>query len=144
MFGEAAQAPEVVRAQLAANATRAAQLAERLRHSPPRAVVTCARGSSDHAASYGKYLIETELGRAVASVGPSIASVYRRPLELGDSLFVTVSQSGRSPDLLRLIRQRTTRLHGHIMSAQAASRHRPSDAVMNRERVPPREGTRPV
>src|SRR5262249_36788783 len=50
----------------------------------------------------GKYLLETELGRAVASVGPSIASVYRRPLELADCLFITVSQSGRSPDLLQL------------------------------------------
>ena len=59
MFCEAAQAPEVVRAQLAANATRVAQLAERLRHSPPRAVVTCARGSSDHAATFARYLIET-------------------------------------------------------------------------------------
>jgi glucosamine--fructose-6-phosphate aminotransferase (isomerizing) len=103
MAREAAQAAVCARDQIARCAGKFAELGERLRQRPPRFVVTCARGSSDHAASYGKYLIETELGRAVASVGPSIASVYhRRPLALGDSLFVTVSQSGRSPDLLRL------------------------------------------
>jgi glucosamine--fructose-6-phosphate aminotransferase (isomerizing) len=102
MAREAGQAPASARVQIARCAAGFAELGERLRRRPPRFVVTCARGSSDHAASYGKYLIETELGRAVASVGPSIASVYRSPLELGDALFVTVSQSGRSPDLLRL------------------------------------------
>ncbi len=103
MAREAAQAGAAARRQVARCADRFAELGDRLRRRPPRFVVTCARGSSDHATSYGKYLIETELGRAVASVGPSIASVYRRrPLALSDSLFVTVSQSGRSPDLLRL------------------------------------------
>ncbi|HEX3480719.1 MAG TPA: SIS domain-containing protein [Kofleriaceae bacterium] len=99
---EAGQAAALAHGQLARCAAGFAELGARLRRDPPRFVVTCARGSSDHAASYGKYLIETVLGRAVASVGPSIASVYGGPLALGDSLFVVVSQSGRSPDLLRL------------------------------------------
>ena len=100
---EAMQAAACARRQIERCAAGFAELGERLRRRPPRFVVTCARGSSDHAASYGKYLIETELGRPVASVGPSIASVYRRrPLELADALFVTVSQSGRSPDLIKL------------------------------------------
>jgi glucosamine--fructose-6-phosphate aminotransferase (isomerizing) len=103
MAREAAQAAVCARRQIDRCASGFAELGERLRRRPPRFVVTCARGSSDHAASYGKYLIETELGRPVASVGPSIASVYRRrPLELADCLFVTVSQSGKSPDLLHL------------------------------------------
>jgi glutamine---fructose-6-phosphate transaminase (isomerizing) len=103
MAREAAEAGAAARRQLARCRDGFAELGARLRRHPPRFVVTCARGSSDHAASYGKYLIETELGRAVASVGPSIASVYRRqPLALGDALFIAVSQSGKSPDLLRL------------------------------------------
>jgi len=102
MAREAAQAAAAARRQIARCGDGFAELGARLRRHPPRFVVTCARGSSDHAASYGKYLIETELGCAVASVGPSIASVYRRPLVLADALFVTVSQSGKSPDLLRL------------------------------------------
>jgi len=100
---EAAQSAEAARRQIARCEGAFTELGERLRQRPPRFVVTCARGSSDHAASYGKYLIETTLGRAVASVGPSVASVYNTPgLELRESLFVAVSQSGRSPDLLRL------------------------------------------
>lgn len=103
MAREAAEAAAVARRQIARCGDGFAELGARLRRRPPRFVVTCARGSSDHAASYGKYLIETELGRAVASLGPSIASVYRRhPLALADSLFVAVSQSGKSPDLLQL------------------------------------------
>jgi len=102
---EAAEAADAARRQIDQLAPAFAELGARLRRRPPPFVVTCARGSSDHAASYGKYLIETELGRAVASVGPSIASVYRRgTLALGDSLFIAVSQSGRSPDLLELTR----------------------------------------
>jgi len=102
MAREAAEAAAAARRQIDRCAAGFAELGERLRRQPPRFVVTCARGSSDHAANYGKYLIETTLGRAVASIGPSIASVYGRALELEGALFVTVSQSGRSPDLLRL------------------------------------------
>ncbi|HEY0095439.1 MAG TPA: iron dicitrate transport regulator FecR, partial [Archangium sp.] len=96
---EAAQSAEAARRQLSRCEGAFASLGERLRQRPPRFVVTCARGSSDHAASYGKYLIETTLGRAVASVGPSVASVYNtRGFDLRESLFIAVSQSGRSPD----------------------------------------------
>ncbi|MGF7209857.1 glucosamine--fructose-6-phosphate aminotransferase (isomerizing) [Skermanella aerolata] len=102
MAVEAAQAAEAAALQIERCGAALRELGERLGRSPPRFVVTCARGSSDHAAGYGKYLIETHLGRAVASVGPSVASVYGTDLDLRDALFIAVSQSGRSPDLLRL------------------------------------------
>jgi glucosamine--fructose-6-phosphate aminotransferase (isomerizing) len=102
MAREAAQAAEAAARQIERCGGSFVDLGARLRHRPPRFVVTCARGSSDHAAGYGKYLIETVLGRAVASVGPSIASVYATDLDLREALFIAVSQSGRSPDLLRL------------------------------------------
>jgi len=76
MFREAAQAPAAVREQLQANAARVARLAARLRHAPPRAVVTCARGSSDHAATFARYLIETRLALLTSSAAPSVSSVY--------------------------------------------------------------------
>ena len=60
----------------------------------------CARGSSDHAATYAKYLFETRAGVLVASAAPSIASVYGARQDLRDCLFLAISQSGRSPDLL--------------------------------------------
>jgi glucosamine--fructose-6-phosphate aminotransferase (isomerizing) len=87
---------------LAANAGLCRSLGARLRALDPPFAVSCARGSSDSAATYAKYLIELKLGRVVASVGPSIASVYGQRPSMAGSLFLAISQSGRSPDLLRL------------------------------------------
>ena len=101
MFQEAAEAPLVVGAQLAANRDVLAALAADLRRRPPPFVATCARGSSDHAATCAKALFESRLGVVTASVSPSIGSVYGVRQQLRDALFIAISQSGRSPDLLR-------------------------------------------
>lgn len=100
---EAREAAAGARRQLATSGPVIAQLAARLRAAPPPLVVTCARGSSDHAATYGKYVLETTVGHLVASVGPSVASMYKRaPVGLAGALVIVVSQSGRSPDVLEL------------------------------------------
>ena len=100
MFQEAASAADVVARQLQQNAARVAAIGAALRARPPRAVVTCARGSSDHAATYGKDLIETRARVLTASAAPSVSSVYGVEQDLRDCLYVAISQSGRSPDLL--------------------------------------------
>jgi glucosamine--fructose-6-phosphate aminotransferase (isomerizing) len=66
--------------------------------------VTLARGSSDHAATYAKYLIETRLGVLVSSAAPSVSSVYAMHAHLRDTVLLAISQSGRSPDLLATLR----------------------------------------
>ncbi len=101
MFAEAAESADAVARQLAENASAIDALAARLRAQPPRFIATCARGSSDHAATFAKYLFETHLGLVTASASPSIASVYAVKPKLHDALFIAISQSGRSPDLLR-------------------------------------------
>jgi glucosamine--fructose-6-phosphate aminotransferase (isomerizing) len=101
MFSEAHEAAEVVERQLALNETIVAALGERLRTQAPRMVITCARGSSDHAAMYAKYVFETQLGVPTASASPSVTSIYRAPQQLEGALYVAISQSGRSPDLVR-------------------------------------------
>src|SRR5258707_14235532 len=63
-------------------------------------VMTCARGSSDHAATYAKYLIETRARIPTASAALSISSVFGIRQDLGQCLSIAISQSGRSPDLL--------------------------------------------
>jgi glutamine---fructose-6-phosphate transaminase (isomerizing) len=100
LIREAAEAPAVVRAQLAANDGVIRSLAERLRAAPPRAVVTLGRGSSDNAATYARYLIETRLGVMTASAPPSVSSVYEVSPDMTGTLCLVISQSGRSPDLL--------------------------------------------
>jgi glucosamine--fructose-6-phosphate aminotransferase (isomerizing) len=100
MYREAAEAPHCVEKQLERNTAALAELAGRLRSHPPAAMVTIGRGSSDHAATYARYLVETRLGILSSSLSPSIFSVFKAPLSLNKMLCLAISQSGRSPDLL--------------------------------------------
>ena len=102
MLREACEAPEAVARALSSNEAACRALAERLRAAPPPFAVTCARGSSDHAATYAKYLFELRLGLVTASVGPSVRSVYASMPRMNGALFLAISQSGRSPDLVQL------------------------------------------
>jgi len=97
---EAGEAGAVVATQLTRNREAMAALGRELRARPPRAVLTCARGSSDHAATYAKYLIETHAGVLTASAAPSVSSIYFAKQNLAGVLCLAISQSGRSPDLL--------------------------------------------
>ena len=104
MYVEAAEAPRVVGVQLLRNATLLQDLGARLRAQPPRAVVTCARGSSDHAATFAKYLIESHTQVLTSSAAPSMSSIYGSQADLRGVLFIALSQSGQSPDLLAATR----------------------------------------
>ena len=100
MAREIREAPEALRRQEQSLAQPVAELASRLKCRPPLVAVTCARGSSAHAATFGKHLIERYTGIPVAAAAPVIASVYRQELRLKDQLFLAISQSGRSDDLI--------------------------------------------
>jgi glucosamine--fructose-6-phosphate aminotransferase (isomerizing) len=100
MAEELREAPDAVRRQQHALTAPLGELVTRLKSSPPQLVVTCARGSSAHAATFAKHLIELHLGLPVAALAPNIATVYRRPLQLEGQLFLAISQSGRSDDLV--------------------------------------------
>lgn len=98
---EAAEAPAVAERQLTDLRLPIRELGRTIRERDPHLVLTCARGSSDHAATFAKYLIETRAGVPVASFAPSTASIYRTDWRrLDGALFLLISQSGRSPDLL--------------------------------------------
>jgi glucosamine--fructose-6-phosphate aminotransferase (isomerizing) len=102
MLREAREAPEVVARLIERNAPLCRELGARLRASQPPFAVTCARGSSDNAATFIKYLLEIHSGLVTASVGPSVTSVYDARPRMRGALFLAVSQSGRSPDILNL------------------------------------------
>jgi glutamine---fructose-6-phosphate transaminase (isomerizing) len=103
MFAEAGDASNAVRAQLRYDSATMRALGAKLRKLGPRAVITCARGSSDHAATYAKYLIETHARVLTASAAPSVSSVYGVTQDVRGCLFIAISQSGRSPDLLACV-----------------------------------------
>ncbi|MFD1697160.1 SIS domain-containing protein [Roseibium aestuarii] len=73
-----------------------------LRALDPSVIVTIARGTSDHAAGFLKYAIELQTGVPVASLGPSLASIYGRTLKLKGAAALGISQSGKSPDIVAL------------------------------------------
>ena len=102
MHQEAREAPDAVQRFLDRNNHTLADIGKRLSNNPPPVVLTSARGSSDNAANYLKYLIEICTGTLVASVGASVVSVYGARLKAQNSLAVTISQSGRSPDIVAL------------------------------------------
>lgn len=104
MAREVAEIPEAAQRFLTQSAGAVAQAAAAMRQADPDLLVTVARGSSDHAATYLKYAVELLAGVPVASVGPSIASIYHRPLKLGRAACVGISQSGQSPDIVEMMR----------------------------------------
>lgn len=100
-FAEAAEAAAVAERQLAELQMPLRALGQRLRELDPPLVLTCARGSSDHAATFAKYLIETRGLAPVASYAPSVSSLYATPWhKLGGAFFLAISQSGHSPDIV--------------------------------------------
>lgn len=106
MHREAGEAGAAVARFLERNRQALVDLGWRLRSDRPSLVVTCARGSSDHAATYGKYLIETRLGVPTASAALSTVSLFDAPVTRGEgasTLCIAISQSGRSPDLLAAV-----------------------------------------
>ena len=100
MANELVEAPAAVLTQARELPAPVAALVARLARRSPDVVVTCARGSSAHAATFAKHLIERNLGIPVAAAAPNIVSVYRRRLALKDQLFLAISQSGSSDDLI--------------------------------------------
>lgn len=104
MRAEVAEIPAAAARFLEVSRAQVVAAAAALRATDPRLIVTIARGSSDHAATYLKYLTELTAVIPVASVGPSIASIYGRTLRLQGGACVGISQSGQSPDIVAMMR----------------------------------------
>ncbi|WP_177207820.1 SIS domain-containing protein [Massilia yuzhufengensis] len=103
MYQEALSAGDCVAQQLAQDADRYAELGRALRATRFHSAVTVARGSSDHASSYLAYLIMARMGRLVTSLPMSLVTLYKSPLVTRDTLAVSISQSGQSPDVVEPI-----------------------------------------
>jgi glucosamine--fructose-6-phosphate aminotransferase (isomerizing) len=105
MHEEACDAGECVARQLQRDEERYGDLAAWLGRHPPRAAVTLARGSSDHAAGFLSYLCAARGGHLVTSLSMSLLTLYRAPISAKGLLAIAVSQSGQSPDLRLPIEQ---------------------------------------
>ena len=102
MHREIAEIPEAVERLLTDGATTVEALAALVRESNPSVIITIARGSSDHACTFLNYASNLLLGLPVASLGPSVASIYGAELRVSGALCLAVSQSGQSPDIVEM------------------------------------------
>jgi glutamine---fructose-6-phosphate transaminase (isomerizing) len=102
MRQEIEEIPRAVARLLENGATQLAEAGAAVRDSKPVMIATIARGSSDHAASFLKYAFELAAGIPVASIGPSVASVYGREIAFRNCVAIAISQSGKSPDIVRM------------------------------------------
>ena len=103
MAREIAEVPAVA-APLCAGWAEAERVASVLNARRFPFAVVCGRGSSGHAGVYLRYLIETRCGLAVSASAPSVVTGYDRSPRMDGALFITISQSGRSPDLVAATR----------------------------------------
>jgi glutamine---fructose-6-phosphate transaminase (isomerizing) len=86
--------------RLLAEQDLAASVADRIRHVDPRAVVISGRGSSANAGTLLRYLFEARAGLLVSTSAPSVVTTYGQSIDMRNAVFIVVSQSGRSPDLV--------------------------------------------
>ncbi|WP_232835443.1 SIS domain-containing protein [Actinocorallia populi] len=98
MRHEIGEQPEALRATIGSLLPRIAEL-EKLA-AGTRQVLFVARGSSDNAAVYGRYLVESRTGRLASLAAPSIATTYRSRIDLDGVLAVAISQSGRTEEIV--------------------------------------------
>jgi glucosamine--fructose-6-phosphate aminotransferase (isomerizing) len=104
MRREVEEIPQAVERLLSGGGDAMRAAARAVSDRDPAYFVTVARGTSDHACTYFKYAAELLAGLPVASVGPSVASIYKARLRMSGSVCLSVSQSGRSPDIVDLTR----------------------------------------
>ena len=103
MRREIEQVPEAVERVLAAAPHELRAIADAVDRSRPRWMMIAARGTSDHAAVYAQYVIETHLGLPTGLAKPSVTTVYGARLAWGDGLLLAISQSGQSPDIVGVV-----------------------------------------
>jgi len=99
MAREIAEVPALAE-RLLADLASVKEIAARIEAAKPRVVIFCGRGSSGHAGVYLRYLFEARVGVLVSAAAPSIVTAYKRRPDMRDALFIVISQSGRSPDLI--------------------------------------------
>jgi glucosamine--fructose-6-phosphate aminotransferase (isomerizing) len=93
------QQPEVIERLITKHSAEVGELAAELRNNPPRFVLIAARGTSDNAAIYSKYLF-TGINRIPAGLAmPSLHTLYRVSPDMRDGLVIGISQSGQTPDV---------------------------------------------
>lgn len=103
MLREIREQPQAIAQLIEKERERVWKMSKRWRDPPPRFIFIAARGTSDHAALYAKYLFETLNGIPVGLASPSIANIYRARVKVEGALFIGISQSGEAADVVSVV-----------------------------------------
>lgn len=103
LYNEIHEQPEAIQRLLQNEAATARQLADAIRSRNITQIVIAARGTSDNAARYAKYVLGARNGIMVSLATPSLFSIYQQPPTLENTLVLGISQSGKSPDIVSVV-----------------------------------------
>src|SRR5215470_11594213 len=123
MLEEIRQQPAALARTLAAEVRHVEQFRRRMAARRPKLIMLAARGTSDNAAQFGRYLLEITTGIPVTLAAPSIFTLYNAPFRFDGVLVIAISQSGESTDtnlVLERARQQGARTIGVTNEASSA------------------------
>lgn len=103
MLREIHEQPDAIRKTLEVEGERIAEVAEVLRERRPRFAILTARGTSDNAGTYLRYIIGTVTGMIVAPAAPSLLTAYRSKMQIEDTVVIGISQSGEATDVIEVL-----------------------------------------
>ena len=103
MLQEIAEQPTALAKTIAEERQKISRLARTLKSRDIDLIVLVARGSSDNAALFGRYLLEITTGIPVSLSAPSVHTMYDASLKLGHALVIGVSQSGEGEDINQVL-----------------------------------------
>ncbi len=104
MWKEIMEEPATIENSINQNISLIHDIVERIKQRNIEHIMIAARGTSDHAAVYAKYIMEIMLGIPVALAAPSVFTVYQRRLRLDNTLVIGISQSGKAMDVLEVVK----------------------------------------
>lgn len=105
LFKEINEQPDALARFLDAETANVERIAARIRRADIAYIAIAARGASDNAATYGKYLFASFNRLPVALATPSLYTIYHAPPRLTGSFVIGISQSGESPDILAVVEE---------------------------------------
>ena len=104
MWEEIMEQPQILKKTIESNNTVIDLLLEELNAREISTVIIAARGTSDHAAVYAKYAIETLVGIPVSLAAPSVMTMYNKHINMKNCLVIGISQSGKAADVIEVVR----------------------------------------
>jgi glutamine---fructose-6-phosphate transaminase (isomerizing) len=105
MLDEIREQPAVLDRTLRSQLPAAERLRKAFEQRRPRLIMLAARGTSDNAAQFGRYLLEITTGIPVSLAAPSVFTIYKAALDFRDTLVIALSQSGESTDTNMVLEQ---------------------------------------